>query len=62
MTTAVEESDRPRWTARVLSLFPEIFPGPLGVSLSGQALARGIWRMETLDIRNFAGEIGRAHV
>jgi tRNA (guanine37-N1)-methyltransferase len=44
------------WTARVLTLFPEIFPGPLGVSLSGQALSRGLWRLETLDIRAFAGD------
>ena len=38
----------------MLTLFPEIFPGPLGVSLSGQALSRGLWRLETLDIRAFA--------
>ncbi len=44
------------WTARVLTLFPEIFPGPLGASLSGQALSRGLWRLETLDIRAFASD------
>lgn len=44
------------WTARVLTLFPEIFPGPLGVSLSGQALTRRLWRLETLDIRAFASD------
>ena len=42
------------WTAKVLTLFPEMFPGPLGHSLAGKALADGLWRLETLDIRNFA--------
>ncbi|MGH6857136.1 MAG: tRNA (guanosine(37)-N1)-methyltransferase TrmD [Methylocella sp.] len=39
------------WRATVFTLFPEMFPGPLGLSLSGEGLARGIWAMETLDIR-----------
>ena len=34
------------WTARVLTLFPEMFPGPLGHSLTGRALADGLWRLE----------------
>ena len=42
------------WTAKVLTLFPEMFPGPLGHSLAGKALADGLWRLETLDIRSFA--------
>jgi tRNA (guanine-N1)-methyltransferase len=42
------------WTARVLTIFPEMFPGPLAASLAGQALAAGKWRMETVDIRTFA--------
>lgn len=42
------------WTATVATLFPEMFPGPLGCSLAGQALAEGVWRLETLDIRDFA--------
>lgn len=42
------------WTARVLTLFPEMFPGPLGISLTGRALAEGIWRLEALDIRAHA--------
>lgn len=42
------------WTATVATLFPEMFPGPLGHSLAGQALADGLWRLETLDIRDFA--------
>lgn len=44
----------PHLTVRVLTLFPDMFPGPLGVSLAGKALDRGDWRLETLDIRDFA--------
>jgi len=39
------------WTATVLSLFPEMFPGPLGVSLVGKALEGGVWSLEVRDIR-----------
>jgi tRNA (guanine37-N1)-methyltransferase len=42
------------WLARVLTLFPEMFPGPLGLSLAGKALEQGLWRLETVDIRGFA--------
>ncbi|MFZ1415982.1 MAG: tRNA (guanosine(37)-N1)-methyltransferase TrmD [Defluviicoccus sp.] len=42
------------WQAVVLTLFPEMFPGPLGLSLAGQALRTGIWALETVDIRAFA--------
>lgn len=42
------------WTATVLTLFPEMFPGPLGSSLSGKGLDQGKWRLETVDIRAFA--------
>jgi len=42
------------WTARILTLFPEMFPGPLGLSLAGKALERGDWKIETIDIRGFA--------
>ena len=45
---------RPLWACRVLTLFPEMFPGPLGFSLAGKALEAGIWRLETVDIRGFA--------
>jgi tRNA (guanine37-N1)-methyltransferase len=41
------------WTVRVLTLFPEMFPGPLGHSLTGRALAAGVWRLETRDIRDW---------
>ena len=42
------------WHASVLTLFPEMFPGPLGTSLAGRALKNGIWSLETIDIRDFA--------
>jgi tRNA (guanine37-N1)-methyltransferase len=42
------------FTATVLTLFPEMFPGPLGCSLAGKALAERLWRLETVDIRDFA--------
>jgi tRNA (guanine37-N1)-methyltransferase len=40
------------WRATVLTLFPEIFPGPLRASLTGDALERGIWSLETAQIRD----------
>lgn len=39
------------WAATVLTLFPDWFPGPLGASLAGDALARGLWSLEAVDIR-----------
>src|SRR5258708_31270285 len=42
------------WTATVLTIFPEMFPGPLGHSLAGKALRDGLWRLETVDIRDFS--------
>jgi tRNA (guanine37-N1)-methyltransferase len=42
------------WTAKVLTLFPEMFPGPLGCSLAGKALEDGVWRLVPIDIRSFA--------
>jgi len=42
------------FTATVLTLFPEAFPGPLGVSILERARQNGIWSLETLDIRNFS--------
>lgn len=39
--------------ASVLTLYPQMFPGPLGISLSGEALARGAWSLEARDIREF---------
>ncbi len=44
----------PAWTARVLTLYPGMFPGPLSEGLAGKALKAGRWRLETVDIRAFA--------
>jgi tRNA (guanine37-N1)-methyltransferase len=46
--------------ALVLTLFPEMFPGPLGHSLAGRALARGDWSLETIDIRSFTTDKHRS--
>jgi tRNA (guanine37-N1)-methyltransferase len=45
---------RDPWAATVLSLFPGVFPGPLGSSLAGRALERGQWSLATINIRDFA--------
>lgn len=41
------------WQVSVLTLFPEMFPGPLGYSLAGRALERGVWSLDVTDIRDF---------
>ena len=48
------------WQVTVLTLFPEMFPGSLGQSLAGKALAAGIWALETVDIRDFASDKHRS--
>jgi tRNA (guanine37-N1)-methyltransferase len=48
------------WRATVLTLFPEMFPGPLGVSLAGKALATGLWTLEARDIRASATDRHRS--
>ena len=50
--------DEPRvvkgaWTAKIITLFPEAFPGVLGLSLTGKALDFGLWQLETIDLRTF---------
>ncbi|WP_435419373.1 tRNA (guanosine(37)-N1)-methyltransferase TrmD [Parerythrobacter aurantius] len=44
------------FAATILTLYPEMFPGPLGVSLAGKALERGDWSCETVQIRDFAAD------
>ena len=50
-------SDTPRlqgaWCAKIVTLFPEAFPGTLGLSLTGKALQEGLWALETIDLRLF---------
>ena len=48
------------WRATVLTIFPEMLPGPLAHSLAGKALAAGIWELETVDIRDFARDKHRS--
>jgi len=48
------------WRATVLTLFPEMFPGPLGVSLAGRALTSGLWELEARDIRASATDRHRS--
>ncbi|WP_423211099.1 tRNA (guanosine(37)-N1)-methyltransferase TrmD [Paracoccus yeei] len=52
-----EPQVRGAWTAQVITLFPEAFPGVLGLSLTGRALALGLWNLRTTDLRPFG--IGR---
>jgi tRNA (guanine37-N1)-methyltransferase len=44
------------WRATVLTIFPEMFPGPLGVSLAGKALEKGVWALDAIDIRDHAAD------
>ena len=50
-------TDRPEiagaWDVRVITLFPEVFPGVLGASLTGKALHEGLWKLATVDLRGF---------
>src|ERR1700732_1430519 len=48
------------WRASVLTIFPEMFPGPLGLSLAGKALERGAWSLEAVDIRAHARDKHRS--
>ena len=49
-----------RWRANALTLFPEMFPGPLGVSLVGRGLEDGVWSLETVNIRDYATDKHRS--
>jgi tRNA (guanine37-N1)-methyltransferase len=48
------------WHATVLTIFPEMLPGPLAYSLAGKALRSGVWALETVDIRRFATDRHRS--
>ena len=60
MATGTKTSGATIWRATVLTLFPEMFPGPLGVSLAGKALASGLWVLEARDIRDSATDRHRS--
>jgi len=48
------------WRASVITIFPEMFPGPLGVSLAGKAREKGIWALDAIDLRDFATDKHRS--
>ena len=48
------------WQASVLTIFPEMFPGPLGLSLAGKALAAGLWSLDVVDIRDHSTDKHRS--
>jgi len=48
------------WAATILTLYPEMFPGPLGLSLAGRALEQGTWSLETVQIRDYATDRHRS--
>jgi tRNA (guanine37-N1)-methyltransferase len=48
------------WRATVLTIFPDMFPGPLGSSLAGKAAARGLWSLAAVDIRDYTTDKHRA--
>ena len=48
------------WRASVLTIFPDMFPGPLGSSLAGKALAAGLWALDAVDIRAHATDKHRS--
>ncbi len=48
------------FAATVLTLYPEMFPGPLGISLAGRALREGVWSLDTVQIRDFAADKHRS--
>ncbi len=52
MTTPMGHNEG-QWTARIITLFPEAFPGVLAQSLTGKALAEGLWALETVQLRDF---------
>src|SRR5262245_66691402 len=48
------------WRATVLTIFPDMFPGPLGSSLAGKALSTGVWALDAVDIRGHATDKHRS--
>ena len=60
MAAEATPSEAKIWRATVLTLFPEMFPGPLSVSLAGKALATGLWALEARDVRDSATDRHRS--
>ena len=45
--------NKPKLNAKIITLFPELFPGPLAASVTGRALKNRIWNIETINLRDF---------
>ncbi len=60
MTARGKTPPRKEWLASVLTLYPEMFPGSLGLSLAGKALESGIWGLQALDMRDFSSHKHRS--
>lgn len=56
----MNETPKAAWRATVLTIFPEMFPGPLGLSLAGRGLSEGIWALDAVDIRGYATDRHRS--
>ena len=54
------KSDNSTWRAICLTLFPELFPGPLGASVTGTALENGLWGLDAINFRDFATDKHRS--
>ena len=54
MSERAKQDARAPWHATVLTLYPAVFPGPLGCATAGRGLERRLWSLETVDIRGFA--------
>jgi tRNA (guanine37-N1)-methyltransferase len=55
-----QDTSRGAWKAWIMTLYPEMFPGPLDVSLTGRALENGLWALESVDIRDFTSDKHRS--
>jgi len=55
-----DDRENAMWRASVLTIFPEMFPGPLGQSLAGKALVSGLWSLDVIDIREHATDKHRS--
>ena len=53
MTYRAAQNATPTWAAQVLTVLPDAFPGPLGLSLAGKALEAGLWSLDVIDLRDF---------
>jgi tRNA (guanine37-N1)-methyltransferase len=60
MLTTTKRRDDTMWRASVITIFPDMFPGPLGLSLAGRARDKGIWALDAVDLRDHATDKHRS--